>query len=92
MRLATWRAARFGLDGDLVDVAAERSLPASQLVETLPDDVRSDLEHHDECDVVSDLVERVLKSGTGAARQRRAFERAGQLEDVVDFVVDATGR
>lgn len=90
MRLATWRAARFGLDGDLVDAVAERSLRATELLQTLLDCVRSDLEQHDEWDVVSDLVGRVIKAGTGAARQRRAFERAGHLEDVVDFVVDAT--
>ena len=77
MRLATWRAARFGLDGDLVDAVAERSLPATELLQTLLDCVRWDLEQHDEWAVVSDLVGRVIKAGTGAARQRRAFERAG---------------
>jgi carboxylate-amine ligase len=90
MRLATWRAARFGLDEDLVDVMAERSVPASELLHALLDFVRPGLDDHGEWDVVTGLVERVVDTGTGAARQRRAFKRAGQLEDVVDFVVDAT--
>jgi carboxylate-amine ligase len=90
MRLATWRAARYGLDDDLVDVVGERSLPARELLQLLLDFVRPGLEDHDEWDVVSNLVERVLADGTGAARQRRAFERAGRLEDVVDFTVEAT--
>ncbi len=92
MRLATWRAARFGLEDDLVDVLGERSVPAPELLEALLDFVRPGLEEHGEWDVVSGLVERVVEHGTGAARQRRAFERARQLEDVVDFVVDATAR
>ncbi len=90
MRLATWRAARFGLDEDLVDVMAERSVPASELLHTLLDFARPGLDEHGEWDVVSGLVERVVETGTGAARQRGAFKRAGELEDVVDFVVDAT--
>lgn len=90
MRLATWRAARFGLEGELVDVVGERSVPASELLETLLDFLRPALDDHGEWDVVSDLVDRLVKDGTGAARQRQAFERAGELEDVVDFVVDAT--
>jgi carboxylate-amine ligase len=90
MRLATWRAARFGLEGELVDVVGERAVPASELLETLLDFLRPALEDHGEWEDVSDLVDRLVKDGTGAARQRQAFERAGELEDVVDFVVDAT--
>ncbi len=89
MRLATWRGARYGLEDDLVDVLGERSLPAPDLLHVLLDFVRPVLEDHDEWDVVSGLVERVVEDGTGAARQRRAFERAGRLEDVVDLAVEA---
>jgi carboxylate-amine ligase len=90
MRLATWRAARYGLEDDLVDVVGERSLPAPELLRVLLDFVRPALEDHGEWDDVSELVDRLLKEGTGAARQREAFEREDRLEDVVDFVVEAT--
>ena len=90
MRLATWRAARYGLERDLVDVVGEQSLPAAELLQALLDFVRPVLDDHGEWDVVSGLVERVVEIGTGAARQRRVFESGRQLEDVVDFVVDAT--
>ncbi len=90
MRLATWRAARYGLEDDLVDVVGERSLPAPELLGVVLDFVRSALEDHGEWELVSELVERLLKEGTGAARQRQAFEREGRLEDVVDFVVEET--
>ncbi len=90
MRLATWRAARYGLEGDLVDVVGEGSLPAPDVLQTLLDFVRPALDEHGERDIVSGLVERVLEGGTGAAQQRRAFERAPRLEDVIDFAVEAT--
>lgn len=88
--MAPWQAARYGLGGELVDVAGERSVPASEMVDTLLGLLRPALEEHDECEVVSGLVHQVAQRGTGAARQRRALERAGRLEDVVDLVVGAT--
>ena len=90
MRPATWRAARYGLEGELIDVVGERSTPAHEMMQVLLDFVRPGLEEHDDWGTVSGLVERVVKEGTGAARQRRAFERRGELQDVVDFVVEAT--
>ncbi|MDP9020047.1 MAG: carboxylate-amine ligase [Actinomycetota bacterium] len=90
LRMATWQAARHGLGGELVDVAGERSVPASEMVDTLLGLLRPALEEHDEWEVVSGLVHQVAQRGTGAARQRRALERDGRLEDVVDLVVGAT--
>ena len=92
MRLATWRAARYGVEGDLVDVVGEQSLPAREMIRVFLDFIGPALEEHREWDVVTGLVDHVLEDGSGAARQRRAFEQAGRLEDVVDFVVEATVR
>ncbi len=90
LRMATWRAARYGLDGDLVDVVGERSVPPAEMLDILLGFIRPALEEHDEWAIVSGLVHQVVGRGTGAARQRRAFETAHRLEDVVDFVVDST--
>ncbi len=90
LRMATWRAARYGLEGDLVDVAGQRSVPAAEMLDTLLGFIRPALEENDEWGVVSGLVHQVVQDGTGAARQRRAFERARRIEDVVDFVVAST--
>ncbi|MBW3642136.1 MAG: glutamate--cysteine ligase [Actinobacteria bacterium] len=90
LRMATWRAARYGFDGDLIDVVGERSVPAAEMLDTLLGFIRPALEEHDEWEIVSGLVHQVVQCGTGAARQRRAFDRAGRLEDVVDSVVAAT--
>ncbi len=90
VRMAIWRAARYGLEEDLIDVVGERSVPAPDMLETLLGFIRPALEEHDECEIVSGLVDQIVQRGTGAARQRRAFDRAHRLEDVVDFVVEST--
>ena len=77
LRMATRRAARYGLDGDLIDVIGERSLPAAEMLQTLLGFVRPALEEHDEWEVISGLVDQLVQGGTGAARQRRAFEHIG---------------
>jgi carboxylate-amine ligase len=88
--VATWRAARYGLEDKLIDVIAARPVPARNLVNQLLLLVRPALAARGEWDEVSGVVDRVVLGGTAAARQRRAFERAGQLEDVVDLVVAET--
>jgi carboxylate-amine ligase len=92
LRAAHWRAARFGLDADLIDPYGERAVPAADLVEALLAFVRPSLEEFDDWDEVSALVRDTLGRGNGATRQRRAFERAGRMEDVVDAIVAETAR
>lgn len=90
LREATWRAARYGLDGDLIDVSRGQSVPAVELVEGLLSYLRPVLEENGEWDEVCSLVEHVIDRGPGAARQRKAFRGAERLEDVVDLVVEET--
>ncbi|HEU4900664.1 MAG TPA: carboxylate-amine ligase, partial [Actinomycetota bacterium] len=92
LRAAKWRAARSALDGDLVDVAGARALPAAELVEVFLAAVRPGLEAAGDLEEVTALVRATLAGGTGAARQRQALRRSGRLEDVVDLVVEATAR
>ncbi|HEV2088244.1 MAG TPA: hypothetical protein VGR21_08030, partial [Cryptosporangiaceae bacterium] len=90
IRMAIWRAARYGLEDKLIDVMGERSVAAPDMVETLLGFLRPALEEHGEWDTVSELVHQVMQRGTGAALQRRAWERGHRLEDVVDLVVRST--
>ncbi|HEV2811557.1 MAG TPA: carboxylate-amine ligase [Acidimicrobiales bacterium] len=90
LRMAVWRAARYGLEGDLIDVVGERSVPAPEMLAILLDYVRPALDEHDEWEAVSQVVDKIVQAGTGAVRQKRAFAGAGRLEDVVDFVVGST--
>ena len=90
LRTAHWRAARYGLDADLVDVVAGRAVPAWELVETFLLFVRPALEQQGDWDEVSALVRDTRARGTGAARQRAVYRRTGRLEDVVDLIVAET--
>ena len=73
-----------------MDVCGGSSLPGRDLVWSLLSHVRPALEDQGEWDHVHSLVERVVEGGTGGTRQRRAYERAGRLEDVVDLVMKET--
>jgi carboxylate-amine ligase len=92
MQAATWRAARYGLDGDLVDVVERRSMPAPKMVAALLDFIGPALDEFGERDEVATLVEATLRDGTGAARQRKSFAQAGRGEDVVDYIVEQTSQ
>ncbi len=90
LRVAHFLAARDGLDGDLVDVEAGRAAPAADVVDRLLAFVRPGLEQGGDWDEVLSLVEGTRRRGTGAARQRAAYQRTGRLEDVVDLLVEET--
>ncbi|MDP9380391.1 MAG: carboxylate-amine ligase, partial [Chloroflexota bacterium] len=92
LRAAHWRAARYGLAADLVDVHSMRPVPAHELVESLLSYMRPALEEHGEWEEVSSLAHETLRRGNSAARQRRAFQRSGQLEDVVAMLIEETAR
>jgi len=92
LRAAMWRAARFGMDGGLIDVQAREAVPAAELVDRLLAFLRPALEEAGEWDEVSSLVVESRSRGTGARRQREAFAASGRMEDVVDMIVRETER
>ncbi|GAA0504468.1 putative glutamate--cysteine ligase 2 [Saccharopolyspora subtropica] len=69
---ALWSAARHGLHGPAVDPWAERQVPAVNLVERLLRDVAAALEDTGDLRFVRTTVDQLLRSGTGACRQRWA--------------------
>jgi carboxylate-amine ligase len=89
---AKWDAARYGLGADLIDVAARRTAPAREVIQSFLVFLRPILEDDGEWDEVSGLVHETCARGGEAARQREAFRRSGRLEDVVDLVVAETAR
>jgi carboxylate-amine ligase len=90
VRAATWRAARYGLSGDLIDLAEGTARPAGELIGRLLARLRPALEEFGDWEEVSELVARTLADGTGADRQRRVWVGTGDLRAVVDFIVEAT--
>jgi carboxylate-amine ligase len=90
-RAAMWRAARSGLEGDLLDLPRSPApVPAAVAVELLVAGLRPQLEAEGDWEQVSDLALQVLSRGSSAAAQRRAYTRRGRLSDVVDLVVEHT--
>ena len=90
VRAATWRAARYGISADLIDVVAGRAVPARELIGRLLERLRPALVDLGDWDEVSELVGRTLADGTAADRQRRVWAGTGDLRAVVDFIVEAT--
>jgi carboxylate-amine ligase len=90
-RAAMWRAARGGLSSDLLDLRGRpKPVPAPQVVRELLARVRPQLEELGDYEEVHDLAETVLARGNSADRQRAAFAERGELDDVVDLVVQET--
>jgi carboxylate-amine ligase len=87
LRLASWRAGRSGLDGQLLDPSCWRPTPAADVLTSLVDHVSDALDDAGDRDLVDELVSTLLRRGTGAARQRAVQERTGHLTAVI---LDAT--
>jgi len=90
LRAAWWRAARYGLTGDLVHPVSWELVPAADALRVLAEAVGPALESAGDADLVGDGLSRLATLGTGARRQRQAFERGGDLRDVVADLVTRT--
>ena len=84
-----WRAARWGLDGKLIDFGKRAEVPmrdlAIELLEFL-DDVLDELGSRE----AVNYVHTVLAEGTSADRQLAVFRRTGDLKAVVQHLVQET--
>jgi glutamate---cysteine ligase / carboxylate-amine ligase len=84
-----WRAARWGLEGKLIDFGKREEVPMRLLGAEL-------LEFVDE--VVDELgsrealapIRRILRDGSSAERQLRVYRETGSLRSVVQHIVDET--
>lgn len=92
IRTANWHAARYGLEGELIDLLAERAVPARELVEKFLEFVRPALQAEGDWERISTSVYNSLEHGNGATRQREVFRRTGNAKDVVDYIVAETAK
>jgi carboxylate-amine ligase len=90
LRAATWRAARSGLEGDLVDLVGPALVAPPLVIGQLVDQLRPQLEELGDWEQVLELSQAALARGSAAARQRRAYGRRGELTDVVDLLLANT--
>jgi carboxylate-amine ligase len=84
-----WLAARYGLEGELVDLPHFDRVPTRALARRLLDRMR---EHAQDLGSVDDLaaVEDLLERGNGAARQVVVYEANHDLREVMSEIVAAT--
>lgn len=89
--MATWRAARFGLAGTLMDPRSTGAVTTDRAARKLLDHVRPALEDAGDWPTVLDLVEGLLANGSSAQRQRALAARGdGDLRTVVRALARAT--
>ena len=90
LNVAAWRAARYGIAGDLVHPGTRELAPPREVLRSLLEHVGPAVDDTGERRFVEDGFERLLSRGNGAVRQRRTFEETGDLVAVVDDLADAT--
>ncbi|MHC6593492.1 carboxylate-amine ligase [Arthrobacter sp. C152] len=90
LRLATWKASRWGLCGELLDPHTHRPAPALAVVNSLLHHIGDALADIGDLQRVEELVDRTLARGSGAVRQLEVLHRTGDLEDVVADAADCT--
>ena len=84
-----WRAARYGINGKMIDFGKQTQVPVRELIlEYLKfvDDVVDELGSREEIE----YVHKIMEMGTGADRQIRVFEETGDLKKVVDYIIEET--
>ncbi|WTW96287.1 glutamate--cysteine ligase [Streptomycetaceae bacterium NBC_01309] len=89
LRAATWRSARSGLTGDLIDPGSGRPFPAAVVVRRLLRTVETDLRFHGDYERVRSTAAEVLARGDWAQLQRQTGRHRG-LAAVVDLLTTET--
>jgi glutamate---cysteine ligase / carboxylate-amine ligase len=85
-----WRAARYGIEGKLIDFGKEIEVPFRELAEEMlefVDDVVDELESRQEVE----SIRWILENGSGADRQLAVYRETGEeLKKLVDFICEET--
>ncbi|MFI1927743.1 glutamate--cysteine ligase [Streptomyces sp. NPDC020377] len=91
LRGASWRAARSGLEGVLVDPGTHQEAPAGEVVRTLLTRLRPALEADGDWETVRSLAEEALAVGSAARRMRRVAEEEDLLACVDMLIAETRG-
>ena len=84
-----WRAARYGVEGKLIDFGKQIEVPLRDLMQEyleFVDDVVDELVCREEVS----YVRKILEMGSGADRQLRVFNETRDLKRVVDYIIEET--
>lgn len=84
-----WRAARYGINGKLIDFGKQMEVPERELIEeylAFVDDVLDELGSREEVE----YIRTIMKNGTGADRQLQVFQDTGDMKAVMDYIIEET--
>src|SRR6059036_1191836 len=84
-----WRAARYGIEGKLIDFGREAEVEERSLLNELLEFVASEVGEFGTHREMTH-IERIMREGTGADRQLAAYERTHDMKVVVDRIVAET--
>ncbi|MEV4232399.1 glutamate--cysteine ligase, partial [Streptomyces bobili] len=88
---ADWRAARAGLEGELVHPETRLAEPAAAVLRDMLRRLRPALEAAGDWDAVRFLMDEALARGSAAHRLRGVVEREGLLAGVATLVAETRG-
>ncbi|MGW2898826.1 carboxylate-amine ligase [Streptomyces sp. NPDC001212] len=91
LRAATWRAARSGLEGALVDPVTRGAAPAPEVLRGMAARLRPALEASGDWEAVHELLTRALACGSAAHRLRRVAGDEDLLASVDLLVAETRG-
>lgn len=84
-----WRAVRYGLDGNMIDLGKGKEVPTRDLIRELlefVDDVIDELNSREEIEHVYTILAR----GTSADEQLRVWRETGDVKAIVDRLIERT--
>src|SRR5205807_10514730 len=84
-----WRAARYGIDGKLIDFGKETEVEECSLLNELLEFVASEVNEFGTQREMAH-IERIMREGTGADRQLAIWKQTQEMKAVVDHIVTET--
>lgn len=84
-----WRAARYGIQGKLIDFGKQEEVPLVDLVEELLEFVDDEVDELGSRKEI-DYIREIMKMGTGADRQKKVWEETKDINAVVDLIIKET--
>jgi carboxylate-amine ligase len=84
-----WRAARYGLEAQLIDLDRDEERPAAAAALALAD-LAAPAARRLGCAAELEGIARLAERGDGASEQRRVHERGGSLLDVAQWLAEET--
>ena len=86
VRQNKWRAARYGLKGELIDPVNHRTVKTEKAISDLLEELAPTADRLGSTDSL-DVISNTLDNGSGAERQLKVYEETGDLKEVVKYLI-----